>query len=140
MSRNFSKEEIANIQSLYRGAKNKQREVGILAEMHLCEKEDIRKVLGLDIPGKKPEKSPDIAPTRCQPGKAVDVWEESTDGILKNALEAMLEEFDRNEAEMKKIMQQMIPLSVDYKKYEARQRRLAQFIEDYCRLNTNKAD
>ena len=52
----------------------------------------------------------------------------------------MLEEFDRNEAAMKEIMKQMIPLSVKYKAYEAKQWRLAKFIEDYCRLNTNNAD
>ena len=53
----LAKEQIDEIRMMYREAKNKQKQVGILAEMHLCSAEDIRKVLGLDTPGKKPEKA-----------------------------------------------------------------------------------
>lgn len=128
----------SEIKTLYRESKDKRKQVGILADLYCCTKDDIRKVLGLLPPGPAPMESPKVAPTRCQPGKAVDVWEESTDNILENALNAMLKEFDNNEAEMREIMNQMIPLAVKYKKYEARQWRLAKFIEDYCRLSTNK--
>lgn len=47
MARRFTKDEIADIQASYRGAKNKKRQIGILAQLNLCSKEEIEKILGL---------------------------------------------------------------------------------------------
>lgn len=147
------------IRTLYRQSKNKRRQIGILADLYLCTRDEIREVLGLLPPGpapketKVPEKkleSPTLAHTRCQPGKAVEIWPEEedqnmaaepdTEAIIQEACDMLLEEFDRNEDRMRKLMKKMVPIAAEYRKIEARQHDLAKFIEEYCRLSTNKAD
>lgn len=45
MARQFTKDEIAEIRSMYRSAKNQKAQIGILAQLYLCEKDEIMEVL-----------------------------------------------------------------------------------------------
>lgn len=45
MARQFTKDEVAEIRSMYRSAKNQKAQIGILAQLYLCEKEEIIEVL-----------------------------------------------------------------------------------------------
>lgn len=106
----LNKEQINEIKMMYKEAKNKKRQIGILAQLYACTNEEIREALDMQAPG--PKKETEISPARCQPGKAVDVWEEKQEnGAIENALQQVLDEFDRNEQRMKGIMQKMIPLA-----------------------------
>ena len=142
----LKKEQIDEIRMMYREAKNKKKQIGILAQLYACTNDEIRAVLDLQAPGprkeaeNKPEKI-EISPARCQPGKTMDVWEEEKQesGAVENALQQVLDEFDRNEQRMKGIMQKMIPLAAEYKEIELRQQGLVNFIENFCRIETKKA-
>lgn len=41
MSEKFTSEELASIQSLYRGAKNQKKQISILADLYACKEKDI---------------------------------------------------------------------------------------------------
>ena len=165
----LSQTQIDEIRTLYRDAKNKQREIGILAQLYNCEKYEIRDAIGLEDPGPKLRKPVEIplkkkteykkpviprkeiqktdpeeitAPTRCQPGKSVDVWDEGpkkpdADSISK-ALQGVLDEFDANEKKMRELMEKMVPLAEEYKEIELRQQNIAEFIENFCRMGKKK--
>lgn len=45
MARQFTKDEIHEIRSMYRSAKNQKAQIGILAQLYLCEKDEIMEVL-----------------------------------------------------------------------------------------------
>ena len=45
MARQFTKDEVAEIRSMYRSAKNQKAQIGILAQLYLCEKDEIMEVL-----------------------------------------------------------------------------------------------
>ena len=45
MARQFTRDEISEIRSMYRSAKNQKAQIGILAQLHLCEKDEIMEVL-----------------------------------------------------------------------------------------------
>lgn len=137
----LNKEQINEIRMMYKEAKNKKRQIGILAQLYACTNEEIRAALDMQAPGPKKEtEKTEISPTRCQPGKEVDVWEEKQEnGAIENALQQVLDEFDRNEQRMKGIMQKMIPLAAEYKEIELRQQGLVNFIENFCRIETKKA-
>ena len=139
----LSKEQIDEIKMMYRDAKNKKRQIGILAQLYACTNEEIRAALDSQVPDKNEEEKKaktTISATRCQPGKTADVWKEEKQGsgVIENALQKVLDEFDRNEQDMKKIMQKMIPLAAEYKEIELRQQGLVNFIENFCKINERK--
>lgn len=45
MARQFTRDEVAEIRSMYRSAKNQKAQIGILAQLYLCEKDEIMEVL-----------------------------------------------------------------------------------------------
>ena len=139
----LNKEQINEIRMMYKEAKNKKRQIGILAQLYACSCEEIREAIDSQVTDKKEEEKKAktaIHPTRCQPGKTEDVWEEKQEnGAIENALQQVLDEFDRNEQRMKGIMQKMIPLAAEYKEIELRQQGLVNFIENFCRIETKKA-
>ena len=45
MARQFTRDEISEIRSMYRSAKNQKAQIGILAQLYLCEKDEIMEVL-----------------------------------------------------------------------------------------------
>lgn len=47
MGKNFTQEERADIQTSYRDAKNPDKQIGVLAELYACSKNDIRNALHL---------------------------------------------------------------------------------------------
>ena len=139
----LNKEQINEIRMMYKEAKNKKRQIGILAQLYACSCEEIREAIDSQVTDKKEEEKKAktaIHPTRCQPGKTADVWKEEKQGsgVIENALQQVLDEFDRNEQDMKKIMQKMIPLAAEYKEIELRQQGLVNFIENFCKINEKK--
>lgn len=58
------------IRMMYREAKNKTEQIGILADLNLCGKDEIRQVLGLKKPGRgKSEEAPE--PSRKELPEAI---------------------------------------------------------------------
>lgn len=53
MSEKFTSEELASIQSLYRGAKNQKKQIPILAQLYACEEKDIINALNVVGRGEK---------------------------------------------------------------------------------------
>lgn len=147
-------EQISEIKAMYRESKNKKRQIGILAQLYACSNEEIREVLGLNTLGQqietnivKPEqnqlvKEERLVSTICQSGKTVDIWseeeKEENKSSISKALQSLLDEFDENEAKMRKLMGKMVPLAEEYKEIELRQQELASFIENFCRIREKK--
>lgn len=64
MPKNFTDAEIADIRGLYNGAKNKRKQIDILAQLHTCTKPEVMQVLGLNepVPAPAPRKQKIIPP------------------------------------------------------------------------------
>lgn len=123
------KEQVSEIKRMYRESKDKKKQIGILADLNTCTKEEIREVLGMKAPGPQPEKVVDTK-----------VKEQNQEGIdaIGQALQSVLDEFDDNEKKMRSLMEKMVPLAAEYKEIELRQQTLAEFIENFCRINGKK--
>lgn len=66
----LSQTQIDEIRTIYRDAKNKQRKIGILAQLYNCEKYEIRDAIGLEDPGPKPSKPVEIPLKKKQSTKS----------------------------------------------------------------------
>ena len=145
----LTKKQIDEIGTLYRGAKNKQKEIGILAQLYSCDKAEVRKALGLENPGRKAtdewgitiedkKKFKKVGDFKKKPEKpANNLTEESKEkqNTISSSLQALLDRFDDNEKKMRELIKKMVPLAAEYKDLELRQQNLAKFIEDFCRIN-----
>ena len=49
MMRNFSPEEMGEIRTLYRNAVSPKKQIGILADLYACARQDIERALGLPV-------------------------------------------------------------------------------------------
>ncbi|HIV97259.1 MAG TPA: hypothetical protein H9745_06670 [Candidatus Agathobaculum stercoravium] len=58
MMRKFSPEELGEIRTLYRNAASPQKQIGILADLYACPKQDIERALGLPVTSKRVQKQP----------------------------------------------------------------------------------
>lgn len=76
MSHTFTSAETSEIRTAYRQAKKPAEQIGILADLYACAKEDICQVLGINAPKKAKRKSYDQA-VRDQVVKAILVDGES---------------------------------------------------------------
>ena len=47
--RNFSPEEMGEIRTLYRNAASRKKQIGILADLYACARQDIERALGLPV-------------------------------------------------------------------------------------------
>ena len=56
--RKFSPEELGEIRTLYRNAASPQKQIGILADLYACPKQDIERALGLPVTSKRVQKQP----------------------------------------------------------------------------------
>ncbi len=68
MSEKFTSEELASIQSLYRGAKNQKKQISILADLYACKEKDIIDALNVGR-GEKHAKEPKARATHSQKTK-----------------------------------------------------------------------
>lgn len=63
------KEQVSEIKRMYRESKDKKKQIGILADLNACTKEEIREVLGMKAPGPQPEKVVDTKVKRAKSGR-----------------------------------------------------------------------
>lgn len=56
--RKFSPEELGEIRILYRNAASPKKQIGILADLYACPKQDIERALGLPVTSKRVQKQP----------------------------------------------------------------------------------
>lgn len=56
--RNFSPEEMGEIRTLYRNAASRKKQIGILADLYACARQDIERALGLPVTPKRAPKKP----------------------------------------------------------------------------------
>ena len=63
--RNFSPEELGELRMLYRNAASPKKQVGILAELYVCTRQDIERALGLPVTAKRPARCGRPRKTLC---------------------------------------------------------------------------
>lgn len=56
--RNFSPEELGEIRTLYRNAASRKKQIGILADLYACARQDIERALGLPVTPKRAHNQP----------------------------------------------------------------------------------
>ena len=70
----LTKEQIGEIRTAYRDAKDQKKQIGILADLYACDKAEIRQVLGI-------EDAPPQAPPADQPDQPKSVTHHRTPGL-----------------------------------------------------------
>ena len=56
--RNFSPEELGEIRTLYRNAASRKKQIGILADLYACARQDIERALGLPVTPERAHSQP----------------------------------------------------------------------------------
>lgn len=155
----FTEGERAEIKRSYENAADKKKQIGILADLHACSRLSIEIALGMkelplptNFPGQelKPRKKrsdagqkrakKETSPKNGTHSKQADNMNQEVQKYsnLTEACNKLLEQFDENEARMKEIRQQALPLVREYRVLVNQQMELVSFIENMCDLARRK--
>ena len=155
----FTEGERAEIKRSYENAADKKKQIGILADLHACSRLSIEIALGMKklppVQGivekeQKPRKKrsdagqkrakKETSPNNGTHSKPEDNMNQEVQKYsnLTEACNKLIEQFDENEARMKEIRQQALPLVREYRVLVNQQMELVSFIENMCDLARRK--